>query len=516
MKLRLFLLAFLLSTGIFGQSGAELLLDTKKVNLSTQSLIVKKHLELSDTFLVQVYGRLKALNIQNVEVKNYFDYLFDKNYIEAIKNYPRDKKFSLQETRLFRASKMYLLWKLDLAQSFFNAWIYEVRKHDFLSTELGVALDQIISGNASQWLVNKGIVITKIQNEWIQKFQSKDSIFNQSVQGYISLRQGEKGFNGLKNLKDGDILALPLARSIVVDFARQGRLAEAGNIIKQIIEPRILESTDMELISDYYLLLARLLYQAKAYQQAKDYYFRIPDESSKFLTARVEALWISTIEDDFSSTLGVLPSLDLFQNDFLPERYLVTAMAQLKLCQFENVHHSINKYISSNKIFSKLIDKNLTSEKPQPFSQKNFYRTLAKNGIDNLDQEILKVSNLFSQDNSIQELIGVDSLSSYLVIAKESYHHEIKQEWKNKKRLIELSLQKMRFVKIEFLSTMRRLKNRLHENATAKMKRDEISVITSAIDKTDKLEFPHDGVLFGDELFNMYSKISSLCLQEKK
>ena len=89
---------------------------------------------------------------------------------------------------------------------------------------------------------------------------------------------------------------------------------------------------------------------------------------------------------------------------------------------------------------------------------------------------------------------------------------EIERDRKNRKALVQNALRNMRFVKIEFLSTMRRLKEKL---ALIKGE-DRVSTLTSAIDKTDKLEFPYDGVLFGDELFNMRSKIKSLCLKERK
>lgn len=507
MKKELILSLLLISSQVFSQSGADTLLKENSLNTTSEKISAKKMLDLSDTFLVSTYGRLKSLNIRNEKLKSYFESFFDKNYEKALTQYPGNLKVSAQEARLLRSSKMYLLWKLHFPQSFFNAWVNEASQHDFLNTELGVALDQIISKDASSFLFNNGIVTTQTQKTQIIDLTSKDSLFNRSLQAYVKLRTGEKGFVALKNLVEGDFFALPLAKSIITDFAIQGKLAEAGNIIKQIIEPAILKSSDVELISDYYIMLGRLLYQAKAYKQAKEYYYRVPDESSKFLTARVEALWISTLSDDFSTTLGELPSLQIFEKEFLPERYLVMAMAQLKLCQFKNVHDSINKYISSNKIYSKLIEKNLTSKNPESFTQKNDYLTLWKNAKKSLSQEILKAKDSLSLDTL--------ELSSQLKLAEDEYQKEIYQEWKNKKRLIELSLRKMRFVKIEFLSTMRRLSHKIFPNENNTKDTDNISTLTSAVDKTDKLEFPYEGVLFGDELFHMYSKISSLCLQEK-
>ena len=85
-------------------------------------------------------------------------------------------------------------------------------------------------------------------------------------------------------------------------------------------------------------------------------------------------------------------------------------------------------------------------------------------------------------------------------------------QWSNRKKLLEQSIRNMRFVKIEYLSTMRRLKSKL----ALLNNKDSISTQLAARSKTDQIKFPYDGVVFGDELFNYSSDIKNLCLKGKR
>ena len=102
------------------------------------------------------------------------------------------------------------------------------------------------------------------------------------------------------------------------------------------------------------------------------------------------------------------------------------------------------------------------------------------------------------------------SLEEKLNLVKVDKNQEIVTSWKNRRTLIQNALRRMRFAKVEYLSAMRRYKDKL----ALISKQDSVSTYTSGIDKTDKILFPYDGVMFGDELLHYHARIKKLCLQE--
>ena len=503
MKLLTLTLFLLISLDAFSKTGSDLLLK-RKTERSTVIKRQRKVLDLSDPFLIQVFGKMKSLNVKNEKLKEILNLLLGKKFDNALSQVSELEGLSYAELRLLNCVKLYLFFKKSFAQSFFNLWTSETVNHKLLESELGVSLDQVVGDAAARWILKSGITYTEQQKTELLKIQNFDNQYNLAVQSLLRLKAKSKALEILVHLKLDDPFVFPLAKTIIVDYAREGKLSEAASIIKTYLEPNIARIEDIDRVSSYYILLARLLYQAKAYPQAKDYYFKVPDESRHFLSARLEALWISTRENDLSMILGEVKSLSFFKEEFLPERYLVEAMANLKLCRFKNVQESINKFVTTNRKFSKLIDKNLRVDNPMAFPSENFYRSYFYRTQQSLHNEIKSLDKFDLKEKSV--------LVSQLKIVKKQYVDEIKLEWRNKEKLIENALQKMRFVKVEYLSTMRRLTNRMAQSNES----DKVSTISSAVKKKDSLEFPYDGVTFGDELFNLYSRAQKLCLGERK
>jgi ribosomal protein L23 len=257
------------------------------------------------------------------------------------------------------------------------------------------------------------------------------------------------------------------------------------------------------------MFVGRLLYQAGAYEASKAYYKMIPDESKKFLQARVEALWISMRQNDHSVILGELKTLemDVFKDAFLPELYLVSSMANLQLCQFSPVEKAFKDFISNNKKYAAEIDKNLRSAEPVVMDKNDFYINQLTLGFNLRKTEKQKIEKLFK----VQPL-KVVTLNKQISQIKIVRNVEIKRSWRNREKILDSTLRKMRFVKVEFLSKMRRLQGQMAKTN----EKDSVSTLTSALDKKDKLEFRYDGIVFGDELFHYTSKIKNLCLQGSK
>ncbi|MBT4792736.1 MAG: hypothetical protein HON90_14270, partial [Halobacteriovoraceae bacterium] len=417
---------------------------------------------------------------------------------------------NMAQAKLVNSSKLYLLWKLGLKQSFFNTWLKAATNENFLNTELGVALDQIISKNASQWIIDSALYVSETQKKQLKLLELENSNFNYSIQAYIHLRTRKKALNWIGKLLPNDPLRTMLARTVIIDMAIKNELSSAAKILKEVYEPVILAQTDIERISGYYLFVARLLYQAKAYDAANEYYRLIPHESKKFLQARTESLWTSMRIGDYSTILGELKSLEqsMFNDRFLPEVYLVSSMANLQLCQFEKVSSIFTKFIKVNKVFAKEIATNLSSSKPKRLGEDDFFiNQLLKSQTQAKQERKSLVKLLGETQNEFLKIFDSQTLERDVKLVS-----EIKRTWKNREKILTATLRKMRFVKVEYLSTMRRMKHKLLSHKF----NDSVSTLTSSIDKSDKLEFKYDGVLFGDELFHYRSRIQNLCLQAGK
>ena len=286
-------------------------------------------------------------------------------------------------------------------------------------------------------------------------------------------------------------------------------------VLKEVVEPALENTTNIEKLADHHLILARLLYQAGAYNESLEYYSYIPDESRRFLNAQVESLWILMRQGNLARIKGKLASLelDVLEDKFNPEVYLVSSMASLKLCQFIDVEMAFKRFVSTNKKFIKEIEENLASSNPKVSDAKDFYiRKLVKAKMlrmKELDQLVKISATALNKEVFTRDLESIQAYQSEIANLRTI---EIKRGWENRKKVLDATIKRLRFVKVEYLSKMRRLRNQLAMN---KQNSDSVKTISSGIDKSDKLEFPHEGILFSDELFNLDAEVMKLCAQGK-
>jgi hypothetical protein len=495
----------------FGNNGTDILLKNSKGSVLVTPIVkVQKQIILDNPFLVQLYGSFKAANIDDVAVDKYFESIFDKKYSDALSRYFDVWNSKSKHKNLLSASKLFLLWESDLNQTFFNEWLYESASNNFLKTELGVALDQYTSKGASNWLVKNGINFSKSQLALISRIEKHESNFNYSVQALANLRKGTKSLERISYLQRDDELIIPLAQSSVIHFARNNELGKAAKVLKDIYQPVVEKGNDIEQISEYYMILARLLYQAKAYDAANDYYSLIPHKSKKFLEANVESLWLSMRNDDLPTLKGQIKSFEFeqFKDTFLPEVFLVSSMANLQTCQFDAVKDAFTQFVQVNSKMAKEIS--LEMKKTQPRLIKLNFHT--KQLVSSITKTSSELDRFIKRGDAVKWSREIDLLKSQLAEFKTKKNFEATRQWKNRKIMLERSIRNMRFVKIEYLSTMRRLKSKL----ALRTSQDQISTRQAGRAKSDQVKFPYDGVVFGEELFNLSSEIKNLCLKGKR
>ncbi|GAB4012965.1 MAG: hypothetical protein Fur0010_09340 [Bdellovibrio sp.] len=481
------------SSTLLNQQGSE-------IDFSSQ-IRVQKQLVLNDPFLIQLYTTWKSLRINDAKLENFMNLVFDHQFTDALKIMPTIEWNQLAKIR--NGLELYLLFQNGLVQNFVTKWIDVSSDADFLRTEIGLALDQVVSRNATQLLLVNGVTLTEEQLKSLEKIANVPSKFNYSLQAFKALRTGENAVPWIGKLESSDPLRMPLAQTAILDFAKQGKLGASGKLVKEVVEPILDNSSDEEEIALYFMTLGRLLYQAGALDEARKYYDLIPESSQYFLKARSEALWVHIREKNYSRTKGELATLEhkVFRDKFYPEAYVVSAMANVLLCQFVEARASINRFVESNKFWAKEINKNLKSDEPKVLDANRFVVNYDR-VLQSIEREMILVKE---RELASHYLTKLENLQTF---TKNMRNQEIKKQWANRKTILESALYKMNFVRIELISRMRQMAlNQKIENT------DEVSTFASATAKNNQLQFPNDGIIWSDDLFHMTAEVKNKCIK---
>jgi hypothetical protein len=518
MKSVLFFL--LLPTLGFANSGADVLMNETgaEAALSTTSTLTKQ-IHLDDPFLVLLYGNWKAKPNLNYELHSWLDVIFEKKFEQASHLLTTIKAKTPTDFLLnVEATELYLYFKLGLNQTFFNEWLNLSVNKKFLDHSMGVALDQIIGPNASAWFIKNGIQVSTDQKVKLGLIRANTSKFNLSAQAWNSLRDMETAEAALLNLPEADPLRFYLAQTVVLSHARQGKMKFAAQFLKRVIEPAVSKSKDFEEQVKYHILLARLLYQAGALDASAHYYNLIPEKSRFFLQSRVERLWIFLRKGDMGQLKGDLKSLDLslFADTFLPEVYLSSSIAQLKLCQFTDVKASFEAFISTQKKWRGVIQKNIAASFPSVVDSSDPYLMFVDNALIAQAEETRTIDRLANLSiEAVVPSVGIqphwtkskNSMIRTTQLTEKAKVAELKKRWENKLKIQDEAIRKMRFVKIELLSLINRLAQESHNQNI-----DKVTTYNAAPKKSNQLEFPYDGLTWGDEVFHLSAQVTNQCL----
>ncbi len=468
----------------------------------SQEFKKKKPLKLDNPFVIQLFSSWKALGALKPETNLWMELVFYGENLKALQTLSSLKEAKVQ--RLKKAAELYLLYRLGYHQSFLARWIELSSKGFFLKTELGLALDQVIGSKMTSLLKSSGFHLTTDLKEKLQKIESEASIINYSLQGLKAVSTGKQAIQWIGKIPENDSLRLQLAHTALLDYAKKGMLGASGKLIKNVIEPWMEKSQDVDEIASYYLTLGRLLYQAGAWDQSEHFYYLIPESSRYFMQARTEALWIHLHRRHFSKIKGELATLELdaFKDRFYPEIYLASAMANVMLCQFLDARRAIHRFAHVNRKWAKRIERELAGSK-QRIINDDFIVANLKKALNSLEREklALRESNIPFDQN-------------FFVLTEKNIHktlaRQVKLQWSNRKKILEEALYKMRFVRVELLSRMRiwaeGMKNQLAD-------RDALHTYASGRAQGNQMEFPSDGHFWGDELFNMSAHVRNLCLR---
>lgn len=517
---KLIFLTFLFTLGAQANTGSNLLLSDSKEQIDlTSKIVVQKQLKLDNAFKVQLFGTWKAARIFDEVTNQWVELVLNDEIDKAIINYPIVlSKTPSKFKKTIKGVMPYLYWKKGLNHSFFNSWLELSANNDYLHTELGLALDHIIGYQTTDLILKNGFVFTDEQKNLLSKIENIESKINYSFQAWKNQRRGEESIKWVSKLPEKNPLRIKLLYTAINDYAQKGKLALSGQLIKKAIEPYIESTKSTSEISYYYLTLGRLLYQARAFDAAIHYYSLIPEKSKNFLQARVEMSWAYIQANNLAQAKAELASLNLslFEDKFIPDVYLTSAIVNLKTCQFEEVQKNLNDFVRVNQKWAKKISNHLKAKVAKRIETNLFLKSHDRTSK-TLRQEKEKISSLINKNirsnNDVNKFYNdkMISIGNSLGHVKNSLVSEINTQWLNRSKMLDDAIYRMKFVRIEFLSQMRNLALNIPLSNT-----DKVSTYNSAPSRANDIEFPNDGILWGDDLFNMSAEVKNLCLKGLK
>jgi hypothetical protein len=427
-----------------------------------------------------------------------------------------------------KAAWLYVLWKVDLPQSFLDQWIETASSGDFLQSRLGVALDQVISPGFDAWLADHAITIAPEQVGFVRKLANAPGMVNLTLAAWVSLRDGDAAAQILPKLPITHRLKIPLARVAALGAARKGDLGGAGRILKTELEPAIEALHDPMELANHDLQIARLLYQAGAMDAAAEYYAKIPNQAPEYFKAREELTWVLLRQGDVSRLRGQLVTLSspLFDGKFAPEVPLVRAISNLKLCYYDKVQKDFADFIRINTDWAHKIDAALKAENPPAPELEDPFSREAEKALAAREAEGKRLAALATE--SIQAVLPAVGPQSHWVKlqarmtalteqARKQRSQEYRRQWSNRQAVLAEAIRKMQFVKVELMSELRSLARApgSMDGSSLASAQDAIHLSQAAPVRAQpgQIVFPFDGVLWPDEMFHLRSVAQNRCLE---
>lgn len=485
---------------------------------------------LDDSLLRQLYAEWRSHDRMSPVMQDWVKKILSKDYRAASHLYSVVKKnVDSRNREILEVGHLYTLYKLGLPQSFVDLWIEQARRDSFLSNRMTSALEQTVVGGFDKWLFNAAPYLPESASSSFANPKWSKSALSTHFEALVALRVPKRASLLLNRVSADNSFKVLLSYTVVLDLVRKKKLGEAGKVLKVHLEPAVKKAGSEAAKALYALNLARLLYQAGAYDAASKYYLSIPDNSPLFLSAREEYVWTLLRHGNSSELRGEIKTLteDIFEDSFTPEKEVVGAVSNLKLCYYDKVQESINRFVEQNKRWASKIDQALSA---QPISAPdiqlgigNDYISYAERSVSNLNQEVKKVNQLAEESiEAALPAMGIQphwknlskELSHSLENSLKTRDSEYRKFWTQKKIALREAIRKMRYVKVEFLSQIRKRANDgIGESGVEQIKTSSAAPLRT---ESGEIAFLYDGVFWPDEMFRLRSVAQSNCLRGLK
>ncbi len=516
----LYLSVILFSNSSFAQLGADVLLQNAATTSSSDTpsaqVIEAGDFKLTDSFLQTLFVEWKSHGQQSFEVNRWFRQLLTHDFKGAAHqwtNIQKDLPASLRDTGFYAWT--YLTWKLELNQTFIENW-RTARKLQG-NERVKVALDQFISLAAGQaWTSQaKPYIDPTFKNELTALTNPLG--FDLELLAWATRYDVNHAKAMLDRLPLGHPLAMTLATTATLGYARSGEIGEAGKLLKRRVEPELEKIYDIKELPKYYITLARLLYQAGALEAADAFYSKIPRGSEQFLAARAERTWVLLRLGRVGELRGELESLShkVFKENFLPEVALVRSISNLKLCRYADVAEDFSQFISGHESWINKINSGLANPDSSKVSDariKLFEAAIAQKAQEQKTLQAFALESIKAALPAVGEQPHWVKAQAQVLSALEEEKRRLNAEklrfWKNREIVLAEVIRKMKFVKVESMSQIRMMAQ--DNKKESEITTDTVTKIQSARQQGSQ-SYPFDGVYWPDELFQLYAKAQTRC-----
>ena len=534
--MKLFLLVSILASSqyLWAIDGADVLLDALNVkdvekdagnvDKTEGTQISTGSFNLTDSFLVQLFTEWKSQRNLDYDINQWIIKILRKDFTAAAHLVSAiEKKIPANLNSVFKASEIYLYRKLELGQTVVNAWISFASNKSFYSHAAGITLSEILAPDAFDWVMKTAPIFNAEQLAFLESVPvSTNNTMNLALKSWASLKSGLRAKPLLDRMPKLHPIKIPMARSVVIAHLKEGNVANAGRVLKKHLAPVIKATSDIKLMREHYLTIARLLYQVGMLEASEEFYQKIPNDTEDYLKAQTELAWVLLRKGDMGRLKGLLTTLghNLFIDVFNPEVYLVRSIVNLKLCQYKAVHNDFNAFITNNKKWGKKIIEEIGSENPRKGRRGDYYITLYERSLANLEKELGTLNSL--KEKSLKAALPAVGIQAHwkravnaIAVTREHQAKRVATEhrrfWKNRELVLREAIRKMRFVKVEMMGQLQEVKKIVGFKGG-----DKISTVNSALQRKNQQVFSFDGIIWGDEMFRLYTEAESFCLAKKR
>lgn len=484
-----------------------------------------KGLKLDDPFVLQMYSDFMMNAETSFEVKLWMQKVGKQEYEAAAHLWSAlNGKFPEKLAIHAAAVHAYLLFKLNLPQTFADFWLSNLERPSYANSPVSAHLEHVLATfGFDRWFSEARIQLTPTQIQLIDTLNPSRSRPILTLQAFAAQRDGAKARKMLSLLPKDHEMVVPLAKTAALASAKAGDLAQAARELKTHVEPALQAKNDAKLWSAYNLQIARLLYQAGSMDGAAQFYSKIPRGSSDYLIAQEELAWVwlrTGTTDRLRGSLATLGS-DLFAERFQPEVYLVRSISNLKFCYYAEVEKDFASFTKKNQAFAKEIDGALASNEPPTPHRISPYAVWAKEASGARAKESARIADLSQRSiSAVLPAVGVQShwteagknLERATEAAKKMVATEYRSAWSADRVALREAIRKMQFVRVELLSqlALAASADQLATNQSAAT-REAVADPKLQSERKDQV-YPFEGVVWSDELFKLRSLARGKCL----
>ena len=234
---------------------------------------------------------------------------------------------------------------------------YAASKYYSLIVRRGPKEDNPFFTKALDELGNINAVLSLGQSHIVQLFRTpiESSAIPGRAKGFYFYYQGAEAFNKrafeeakpfFDKVPSGSPYYLRALLHLGVIANISGRQSAAISYFERVIRGAGEDEMGEFLREVANLNVARVHYEARRYREALAFYNQIPRDSDSWLQAIFESAWAFFMYQKHNNVLGQIHTLHspFFENRFYPESYVLQAITFLRLCRYDQVKVSLQKF----------------------------------------------------------------------------------------------------------------------------------------------------------------------------